>query len=390
MTTFLPALLFGLLLQGQPPLTAHVPGQRQVEQALGKIGEGRDQVPRFDRKLDAAAALLARQILETSADAPLRPFSGDALQAALAEAGAFDPAPSAVVLRARTPQALASSMAAHPELRRQRATHFGISILAAPGRAAGVLLLVERRAELNAFPRQAKVGAPCRVAGRFLKPLRAPQVALTDPQGQVHAWAGRADGAGNFEIDLAFQQPGVHTFELLAEGRYGTEVVALFPVEVMGARGAQAARGGKHSAVAVRQRAEPERADMARAERQVLEAINLLRHEHGRLPLARDARLDALARHHARQMGALGFFGHRSPSEGNVGERLEAAGIGYRVVAENLAEAHSALDAHWLLEKSPGHRKNLLMPEVTRVGIGTAPVPGRPGNLYLVQIFVQL
>ena len=29
------------------------------------------------------------------------------------------------------------------------------------------------------------------------------------------------------------------------------------------------------------------------------------------------------------------------------------------------------------------------MPEVTLVGVGTAPVPGRQGNLYLVEIFMR-
>lgn len=388
MTAAFSLFLLGLLLQNTPSFASHAPEQREVEQALGRIYEQSANPPRFDRKLDAAAALLAQQILEAPAEAPLRPFPSEVFQEAVSSAGAFDPAPSAIVLRASTPASLARSMAVHPELRRRRATHFGISILSSQGRAAGVLLLSERRVELSEFPQRAQVGIPCRIAGRSLKPLRSPELAVTDPLGRVHTLKARADGSGRFELNLAFRQPGVNAVELMAEGRYGPEVVALFPVEVVAADGTSPAPGARRS-VRPRQAIEPERENMARAEAQVLQAIHALRDQHGLSRLVRDARLDALARHHARQMGALGFFGHRSPREGNVGERLKAAGISYRVAAENLAESHSALDAQWLLEQSPGHRRNLLMPEVTHVGIGTAPVPGRPGNLYLVEIFLK-
>ncbi len=88
-------------------------------------------------------------------------------------------------------------------------------------------------------------------------------------------------------------------------------------------------------------------------------------------------------------MGRLKFFGHKSPEEGDVARRLRTAGIAFSAAAENLAESHSALDAQWLLEASPGHRGNLLLPEVTLVGVGTAPVPDRPGNLYLVEILMR-
>lgn len=388
MKTVVHFLLFGLLLQGSPDFTSHGPEAREVEQALGRIyGQGA-AVPRFDRRLDAAAASLAREVLDAPAESPLRPFPSDVFQRVVSSAGAFDPAPSAIVLRASTPEALARSMAEHPELRRRRATHFGISILSSRGRAVGVILLSSRRVELSEFPRQARVGARCRIAGHYLKQLRSPELAVTDPTGRVHSLKMRADGGGRFELDLSFRQPGVNTVELIAEGRYGPEVVAIFPVEVMAAGDTSPMPGARRGALP-RRTTEPERANVPRAEAQVLEAINALRGQHGLAWLARDERLDALARHHARQMGALGFFGHRSPEEGDVGDRLKAAGIGYRVAAENLAESHSALDAQWLLEQSPGHRRNLLLPAVTRVGIGTAPVPGRPENLYLVEIFVR-
>ncbi len=391
MTFALMCLILERLLLAAPDIVAHVPEERLVERALGERGERLSPLPRFDPRLDKAAAILARQVLDLPPESPLRPFSSASLREALSQAGAFDPAPNAIVLRAASTEALAQAMASHPELLRARLTRFGISIVSRDGRAAGVALLSHRRVELDEFPLRARVGQPCRVVGRFLLPLKRPILAVTDPGGAVHTLPVplplSSGGQARFELDLTFHSAGVNAVELLAEGRYGTEVVALFEVEAQGAAGGAGGRPAEAAPQARRVKAELK--DIAVAERQVVQAINDLRARHGLKPLRRDGRLDRLARHHAEQMGRLKFFGHKSPEEGDVARRLRTAGIAFSAAAENLAESHSALDAQWLLEASPGHRGNLLLPEVTLVGVGTAPVPDRPGNLYLVEILMR-
>lgn len=397
MTFALMCLILERLLVATPEVVAHVPEERLVERALGERTTREAPLPRFDPRLDEAAAILARQVLALPPEAPLQPLSSEALREALSLAGAFDPAPNAIVLRATSTAALAQAMASHPELSRARTTRFGISIVSRDGRAAGVALLSQRRVELDEFPRRAQVGQPCRVVGRIARPLKRPLVAVTDPGGAVHTLPVPLPQSGGeaarFEMDLTFHRAGVNAVELIAEGRYGPEVVALFEVEALDAAGggqtrpARMADAEEGAPQARREKAETK--DIAVAERQVVQAINDLRARHGLRPLQRDGRLDRLARHHAREMGRLKFFGHKSPKEGDVARRLSSAGIAYSVAAENLAESHSALDAQWLLEASPGHRGNLLMPEVTLVGVGTAPVPGRQGNLYLVEIFMR-
>lgn len=64
------------------------------------------------------------------------------------------------------------------------------------------------------------------------------------------------------------------------------------------------------------------------------------------------------------------YFSHVSPEGKDIGDRLQAAGIAYRVSGENLAYAPDVSTAHRGLMNSEGHRRNILDPEFHRVGIG--------------------
>jgi uncharacterized protein YkwD len=106
-------------------------------------------------------------------------------------------------------------------------------------------------------------------------------------------------------------------------------------------------------------------------ERLVLGEINRVRAAHGVPPLRPNARLQAAARAHSRDMVANGYLGH-----GDVGRRLQSYGVRGRAMAENIAwatgaQVHAAaLVAGWLA--SPPHRANLLSREFRRVGVGLA------------------
>ncbi len=64
------------------------------------------------------------------------------------------------------------------------------------------------------------------------------------------------------------------------------------------------------------------------------------------------------------------FFGHRSPSHGNLRQRLTAASFNASVSRENLALDQDLRSAHLSLMASPGHRSNVLASDVTHIGIG--------------------
>jgi len=85
-------------------------------------------------------------------------------------------------------------------------------------------------------------------------------------------------------------------------------------------------------------------------------------------------------------MANLNRLEHQLPSESNLEGRLAEAGARFGVIAENIAIGPNPpiIHAGWM--DSPGHRKNILDPQLTSVGI--AAVRGQ-GGLFAVQDFSQ-
>lgn len=105
------------------------------------------------------------------------------------------------------------------------------------------------------------------------------------------------------------------------------------------------------------------------AERILFELANQERAAIGLPPLERDGELTAVGRLHSREMFDLGFFSHVSPVSGGPRDRLAAAGLTYRVSAENIALAPTAHLAHQGLMNSPAYRANILNPDFTHMGV---------------------
>lgn len=121
-------------------------------------------------------------------------------------------------------------------------------------------------------------------------------------------------------------------------------------------------------------------------EDRMLELLNDARASDGLQPLAPDPRLQSVARAHSEEMLKLGYFAHNSPVSGSPSDRLQAAGISFRVAGENLAYAPTVEIAHRGLMNSPGHRANILSPDFTRVGIGVIVAPN--GERMFTQDFI--
>lgn len=117
---------------------------------------------------------------------------------------------------------------------------------------------------------------------------------------------------------------------------------------------------------------------------EVFDLLNRARLDAGVDPLAWSPALVLVAQGHAAEMYLEGYFSHRSPVTGTVGDRLEAAGITYRVAGENLALAATPTEVHAGLMDSPGHRENILRSEFSRVGVA---VVAGPLGLMTVQVF---
>lgn len=118
----------------------------------------------------------------------------------------------------------------------------------------------------------------------------------------------------------------------------------------------------------------------------MLELVNKERKAAGILPLTMDTRLVQLARMKSRDMIEKGYFSHTSPTYGSPFDMMKAAGISYRIAGENLAGAPDVVTAHNSLMASEGHRRNILNPAFTKVGIGI--VSGGPYGMMFTQMFI--
>src|SRR5207249_132434 len=120
---------------------------------------------------------------------------------------------------------------------------------------------------------------------------------------------------------------------------------------------------------------------------QLFEALNRERTAQGLSVLQWDDALFKAARQHALLMLNLNRLEHQLPSESNLEGRLAEAGVRFSVIAENIAIGPNPQTIHAGWMDSPGHRKNILDPRLTSVGI--AAVRG-PGGLFAVQDFSQI
>ncbi|MEK7581190.1 MAG: CvpA family protein [Patescibacteria group bacterium] len=123
------------------------------------------------------------------------------------------------------------------------------------------------------------------------------------------------------------------------------------------------------------------------AEKQMFALVNEERMKAGARPLVLRDNLAEVARAHSRDMFARGYFSHFSPESKDIGDRLGAADISYTYAGENLALAPSVQRAHTGLVNSEGHKRNILDPAFTKIGIG-----GIDGGIYgkmFTQIFTE-
>ncbi|EFC82489.1 CAP domain-containing protein [Parafrankia sp. EUN1f] len=119
---------------------------------------------------------------------------------------------------------------------------------------------------------------------------------------------------------------------------------------------------------------------------EVLALTNAERARAGLAALTAEPRLAAAAARHSADMAARGFFAHDTPEGISVADRVRAAGYDYSVVAENIAAGQRTareVVAGWM--DSPGHRANILRPQVRQLGVGR--VEGGEYGVYWTQVF---
>jgi uncharacterized protein YkwD len=137
---------------------------------------------------------------------------------------------------------------------------------------------------------------------------------------------------------------------------------------------------------------------LASLEERLVELTNRRRAAAGVAPLEADPGLERVARAHALDMLARDYMDHVDPEGRDVGDRVailhrrfiggtgenlaEHRGIGVAQLADQAAPLAVKIVDGWM--GSPGHRKNILEPDYTHLGLAAA---GEGERLVIVQVF---
>jgi hypothetical protein len=119
-------------------------------------------------------------------------------------------------------------------------------------------------------------------------------------------------------------------------------------------------------------------------EKILFDSANRERRALGIAPLRWDDALAAAARRHAETMAQHNAISHQFPGEVDFSRRAGEAGARFSAVDENVAVGPDAGEIHGAWMKSPGHRRNLLDPNMNSLGVAVA---RRDGQLFAVEDF---
>jgi uncharacterized protein YkwD len=133
-------------------------------------------------------------------------------------------------------------------------------------------------------------------------------------------------------------------------------------------------------------RAEPSGSSIQAAAQQLFDLANQARANAGVGPLKWDSTLAASALLHCQRMVAEGPIAHQYRGEPELEIRAQSTGAHFSLIEENIAFGSHLATIHqgWL--DSPGHRANLLNPQVDSVGIA---VVAGGGVLYAVADYAR-
>lgn len=260
---------------------------------------------------------------------------------------------------------------------RTRASRCGVAIARTEqNKELVVAVAVDALADLEPLPARGRTGQWLTFTATLRASASGAKLVVLGPRGAPRTVPTTIDArSGRVTARFALDRPGAFVVQLVAEVAGGLRPVLearVFADVVPPADEASAAPAPGEDATG---------SDGAEA----LERMTAsLRASEAAPPLARDARLDALAREHAEAMRAAATLAH-DVGEGDLAARFEAAGLAAAMVGENVARARSVALAHRALHASPSHRMNLLRADYTHVGL--AAVQGEGGDVYVCQIF---
>lgn len=195
------------------------------------------------------------------------------------------------------------------------------------------------------------------------------QFPLTAPKGEATAPAPEgAAPAPNLRTAPAPAAPAPE--QEAAPGPAPTEKAAPAPTE--------------EATPAPEQKATPSGTEISAFESRVIDLTNEQRRKNGLQNLQPDTALSNVAQEKSNDMKAKNYFSHTSPTYGSPFDMIRDFGVTYQSAGENIAmgqqSAEEVVNA-WM--NSEGHRKNILSPNFTHIGVGHT----SSGN-YWTQMFI--
>ena len=254
--------------------------------------------------------------------------------------------------------------------------------LARPARRHHLALVSRGRREIDRVAREVPVDSSLRVTGRVPSEIPDLEILVMGPDLVVMDAALSRQGE-RFEAVIPMgDAPGQAWIELIGIGSQGPKPLAQLSVHI-----------DQELPWTFETQWPPDESHLKgvqEAEAHALMLFNADRRRFG-LPEVRRARaLDRVARSHSEDMARHGFFAHVSPNTGSVSDRLQAAEVRTVFHGENIARNEALSDAQAGLMRSIGHRRNILHPRATEVGIGVAPVgQGKRRQWLLTQVVAR-
>ncbi|HBQ10529.1 MAG TPA: hypothetical protein DEF51_04825 [Myxococcales bacterium] len=265
-------------------------------------------------------------------------------------------------------------------MNRQTYNRWGAAVVERAGLSVAVVMLSWRWVELEPVPRQVSEGDPIAVRGRLIGDHRNPAVVVAQPDGQVRRLP--AGSGPDFDVRVPTGAEGTYQVEVVGRGEHGDTVIANFPVFV----GTEIPRQVRLSGVA-----DGGGRDVESVRRELIEMLNETRRGAGLPELTEHAGLREVALGHSRDMVANDYIGHQSPRSGTPADRVRTSGLQSGLVLENIGRGYSAAEIHRGLMESPGHRANLVNPDVSHVGIGVVAQPEGARSAFIVtEVFVRM
>jgi uncharacterized protein YkwD len=248
---------------------------------------------------------------------------------------------------------------------------------ASDGTRVLVVVAVDALADLAPLPTRVRTGQWLTVEARLRVAARGGRVLVLGPSGTPRVAFTSFDGT-TLRARFAPEGPGEHAVQVVADLESGPRPVleaSVFADAEPPARRTPSSAPGEDTVGA------GDDGD------QLALMLSSARAAAGMSPLARDARLDAVARTHAAVMAARHELAHDA-GDGDPLERLQRAGLDPRDTGENVAHATTPALAHRAQWVSPSHRANMLRPATDRFGVAVA--RDERGDVWVVELFARL